>query len=413
MPAQTRKVAAAQAWWEFQPARVAKAGGGSLNDFRAPKVANNPLTKIDANGLGEDADNLAAIHALTLYRSLRYGGNVDLILTDNRSYRSEPVNDRAEMKAFRPKGFPYFDLDEAFGALDAGRTYRGGHPPATIEFDGAQLPNPNVHAAPGTMLGAEQKAWFLARLRSATAPWTLWGNSVASLDWRTDLQNVPAVDGKRWPSPGYGLSTEEDWSAYRAERNDIFDSVRAHRVSGFVSLCGDRHAFTAGRVSPSLPPEKFAPVDVEFIAGSISAPGLVESTEHRIPKDHPHRALYFHDTPAGARSTINAALRHGVMTCLVLQETGDEGKALAASNPDVAPHLTFADLGGHGYAIVRATRDALDVEFVCIARPVERAQGSDGGPLVYRISHHVPRWAAGDEPTLERRDLEGVPPLLS
>ncbi len=62
---------------------------------------------------------------------MRYGSNVDLILTD-RSYRSEPVNDRSEMKQFRPKGFPYFDLDEAFGALDAGRTYRGGHPPATI-----------------------------------------------------------------------------------------------------------------------------------------------------------------------------------------------------------------------------------------------------------------------------------------
>jgi alkaline phosphatase D len=413
VPAQTRKVAAAQAWWEYQPARVAKGSGGALNDFRAPKVANLPLHSVDENGLGHDADNLAAIRALTLYRSMRYGGNVDLILTDNRSYRSEPVNDRAEMKAFRPKGFPYFDLDEAFGALDAGRTYKGGHPPATIEFDGAQLPNPNVSAPPGTILGAQQKAWFLEHLQRATSPWKLWGNSVGSLDWRTDLQNVPPVNGQRWPSPGYGLSTEEDWSANRAERNEIFDSVRANRVTGFVSLCGDRHAFTAGRVSTSLPPEKFEPVGVEFITGSISAPGLIESSEHGIPKDHPHRAIYFHDTPAGAASTINAALRHGVKTCLVLQETGDVAMALAASNPDVAPHLTFTDLGGHGYAMVRATPDALDVEFVCIERPVERAAGSDGGPLAYRITHHVPRWAAGEEPTLERKDLEGVPPLLS
>lgn len=90
-----------------------------------------------------------------------------------------------------------------------------------------------------------------------------------------------------------------------------------------MSLCGDRHAFTAGRVSNGLPPEKFEPVGVEFIAGSISAPGLVESSEYNIPKDHPHRAIYFHDTPAGARSTINAALRHGVKSCLVLRETDD------------------------------------------------------------------------------------------
>ncbi|MEO7039305.1 MAG: alkaline phosphatase D family protein [Candidatus Elarobacter sp.] len=413
VPAQTRKVAAAQAWWEYQPARVAKGSGGALNDFTAPKVVDAPLHDVDANGLGEDAGNLAAIRTLTLYRAMRYGSNVDLILTDNRSYRSEPVNDRAEMKQFRPKGFPYFDLDEAFGALDAGRTYRGGHPPATIEFDGVPLPNPNIAAAPGTILGAQQKRWFLERLRSASAPWKVWGNSIASLDWRTDLQNAPEVNGKRWPSPGYGLSTEEDWSAYRAERNEIFDSVRTNRVTGFVSLAGDRHAFTAGRLSTSLPPEKFEPVGVEFIAGSISAPGLVESSEHNIPKDHPRRALYFHDSPAGARSTINAVLRHGVKTCLVLQETNDEGQALAASNPDVAPHLTFADLAGHGYATVRAAPDALDVEFVCIERPVERATSSDGGALVYRISHRVARWAPGEEPTLERKDLEGVPPLLS
>ncbi len=413
VPAQTRKVAAAQAWWEYQPARVAKGSGGALNDFEAPKVADAPLSEVDANGLGEDRDNLAAIHALTLYRTLRYGANVDLILTDNRSYRSEPVNDRTEMKAFRQKGFPYFDLDEAFRALDAGRAYRGGHPPATIEFDGAQLPNPNAAAAPGTILGARQKAWFLERLRIATSPWKLWGNSVGSLDWRTDLQNVPATNGPRWPSPGYGLCTEDDWSAYRAERNEIFDSVRAHCVAGFVSLAGDRHAFTAGRVSASLPPEGFEPVGVEFITGSISAPGLIESSEHRIPKDHPHRALYFHDTTAGPVSTINAALRHGVKTCLTLQETGDEAKALAASNPDVAPHLSFVDLGGHGYAMVRASHDALDAEFVCIRRPVERATESDGGPLAYRVAHRVARWAPGEVPRLERTDLEGVPPLLS
>jgi len=413
VPAQTRKVAAAQAWWEYQPARVAKGSGGELNDFTAPKVADAPLHAVDANGLGEDADNLAAIRALTLYRAMRYGGNVDLILTDNRSYRSEPVNDRAEMKPFKVKGFPLFELDDAFAALDAGRTYKGGHPPATIEVDGAQLPNPNVNAEPGTILGAQQKAWFLERLRVATAPWKLWGNSVGSLDWRTDLQNVPAVNGQRWPSPGYGLSTEDDWSAYRTERNEIFDSVRAHRVSGFVSLAGDRHAFGAGRVSTSLPPGKFEPVGVEFITGSISAPGLVEASEYAVPKDHPHRALYFHDTPTGARSTINTALRHGVQTCLTLQETGDLAKALAARNPDVAPHLSFVDLGGHGYVMVRASTEALDVEFVSIERPVERSTGDDGGPLAYRISHHVPRWAPGEEPRLARKDLEGTPPLLA
>jgi len=53
------------------------------------------------------------------------------------------------------------------------------------------------------------------------------------------------------------------------------------------------------------------------------------------------------------------------------------------------------------------------VEFVCIARPIERASSDDGGPLVYRVSHHVPLWRAGEAPALERRDVEGEPPLLA
>ena len=75
--------------------------------------------------------------------------------------------------------------------------------------------------------------------------------------------------------------------------------------------------------------------------------------------------------------------------------------------------LSFVDLGGHGYAMVRAAQRLLDVEFVCIRRPVERATASDGGPLVYRVVHCVAHWAPGETPRLERTDLEGVPPLLA
>ena len=413
VPAQTRKVAAARAWWEVQPARVAKASGGGINDFVPPRVSDVPFSHVDADGLGENADNLAAIGALTLYRTLRYGANVDLILTDNRSYRSEPVIDTPDLDPFDPKGFSYYGCDDAFAVLDAGREYDRGAPPQTIRFDGKDLPNPRATAAPGTILGAKQKVWFLEQLRTASAPWKVWGNSVGSLDWRTDLQNLPQGKGSAWPSSGYGLMAGEDWSVYRTERNAILDTVRANGVTGFVSLAGDRHAFTAGLLSPTLPPESFAPVGAEFITGSISAPGLVESAEHNIAKDEPHRAIYFHDTPTGSATTINAALRHGVKSCLVMQETGDRDEALAARNPDVAPHLSFVDLGGHGYSLVTASPRAMDVEFLCIPRPIDRATGDDGGPVLYRVSLHVPLWAPGVAPRMERRDLEGTPPLMA
>src|ERR1700752_4806904 len=39
-PAQTRKVAANQAWFEYQPARIRKPGPQSLDHFNPPQVVN-------------------------------------------------------------------------------------------------------------------------------------------------------------------------------------------------------------------------------------------------------------------------------------------------------------------------------------------------------------------------------------
>jgi alkaline phosphatase D len=68
-------------------------------------------------------------------------------------------------------------------------------------------------------------------------------------------------------------------------------------------------------------------------------------------------------------------------------------------------------MGGHGYATVRATSAAIETEFVCIPRPLERATQPDGGPLRYRVLHRAKLWARGERPTLEQRILEGNPIL--
>ena len=83
--------------------------------------------------------------------------------------------------------------------------------------------------------------------------------------------------------------------------------------------------------------------------------------------------------------------------------------ARALSNPDLAPHLAFSDSGGHGYATVRVSPDALETEFVCIPRPFERNEAPDGGPLVYRVRHTVPVWRAGEAPRLIQQVVEGDP----
>src|SRR4029079_15167331 len=108
--------------------------------------------------------------------------------------------------------------------LAARRSAAAGRP-GTIPAGGAELANPRRTAPPQSMLGAAQKAWFLARLRASTARWRLWGNSVAMLDWRTDLQNLPPELRAKWPFAGYGLIGTGDWTSYRTERNEILDLV--------------------------------------------------------------------------------------------------------------------------------------------------------------------------------------------
>ena len=66
---------------------------------------------------------------------------------------------------------------------------------------------------------------------------------------------------------------------------------------------------------------------------------------------------------------------------------------------------------GHCYATVRITRDAIDTEFVCIQRPLERSSREDGGPLIYRIAHRAALWSKGERPKLEERLIEGNPTL--
>lgn len=413
IPAQTRKVAANQAWFEYQPARLA--APRRLDRFDAPSVANAALHSYDDHGLGTDRDNLAAIESLRPNRAMRFGRNVELILTDNRSHRSEPLTDRPEAAPFRVSAFPAVASEYVTAILDAGRAYGGGHPPATIRFGGADLPNPRRDAPPLSMLGAAQKQWFLEQLRTSTAPWKLWGNSVAMLDWRVDFQNLPAGTGPAWPTAGYAILGDDDWSGYRYERSEILNEVSRRGITGVVSLCGDRHSFLAGEVSASASATPDAPVVAEFVTGSISAPGIAEAVEYGVPKTNPLRAVYVHDPADGGppQPAINLSITHGVRSSLALRETGDVAAARAAKDPAVAPGIAFADVGGHGYAVVHADERAVRVEFVCVPRPNERSDSADGGPLVYRVTHETALWQTGQSPRVVKIDAGGTLPLGS
>lgn len=412
-PAQTRKVAANQAWFEYQPARIVKSGGASLEQFNPPQVRDAPVDQFDQRGFGDEPNNRAAVASLTGYRALRWGRHVDLIVTDQRSYRSEAPTARPEAKAFQSDDFPQCFAQEALEILDAGRAYADGKPPATIRWGEKEIANFRKDDPPQTILGAEQKAWFLTRLKESKATWKIWGCSLGTLEYRADLQNLPVGLTKPWPGAGYATFPNADHSTAYLERAEIYAHVREESIAGFATLCGDRHSFWAGLAAPSLPPRPFEPVGLVFITGSISTPGLAETLAQKLQPAHPLHDLYLRARSANEspEPVINLLLRHGVRACLEYQRSGDLAGARRLSNPELAPHLSFVDIAGHGYATVRVSSDTLECEFVCIPRPIERTTAPDSGPLLYRVVHRAALWKAGDKPLLEQRIVAGNPEL--
>jgi alkaline phosphatase D len=408
-PAQGLRVAANQAWWEYIPSRVRKASGADLTSFAAPKVQTKAIERFDDDGLGDEVNNRIALGSMTAYRSLRYGRNVDLIITDMHSYAMQPPVSRPEARALESDAFSDFLPQEIAEVLDAGREFDNRKPPASIRVGDRDVPNFRKSEPAFTLLGREQKAWFKQTLASSKATWKIWAASNGTLDWRADPQNLPEGLTARWHGSGYASFGAGDLSGAYRERAELYDHVRDQKIDGFVTVSGDRHSFWAGYAAKALPPASFEPVGISFITGSISAPGMAEAVEHVFPKDHPLRPLYLADGNKDAKpqATINLTLKRGVRSALEYARSGDIERARKLTNPDLSPHLAFVDMGGHGYAVVTASEKALQTEFVCIPRPISRSDSPDGGPLRYRVVHRAARWRAGERPVLEQRVLEG------
>ena len=411
-PGQTVKVAANQAWFEYIPARV-NSPSGSLAEFGPPAVQNVEIKQWDANGLGTEPNNLIAVRSLKVYRALRYGRHLDLIITDQYSFKGEDATDDESVGKIYDPAYAGAFSEPAMIALDGGRAANRGNPPATVSFRDATIPNPRKDREPRTILGVEQKAWFKDQLRKSTATWKIWANSLGAIDIRLDPEHLPtSMVENSWPANTFGILRTDDWGAAYHERGEIYDLIRDAKITGFGIVSGDRHSFWAGYAAAKLPPAKFEPVGVSFIGGSLVSPGAMESFEHGFKKDRTMRPLYLADRPDGTLAwTYNMLLKHGVRSALEYGKSFNLEKARALSNPALAPHLEFFDAGGHGYAKVRLTGDEMRTEFVCIPRPITRSERPDGGPLRYRIAHTARLWRHGARPRLTRQILEGDPGL--
>jgi len=160
-----------------------------------------------------------------IYGTIPLGRNADVILLDQRQYRS----------------------DQPCGDATA-------PPPGTCaEKD-----------APGrTMLGPEQKAFFKDALASSQATWKLVGNPL-------QMMSLDVVRGQPL--------VVDSWDGYTAERRELGEFVRDRGIENVSYLTGDIHTFFAGNVTPSgrEGPGEPGAVATEFVGGSITSEGIAD-----------------------------------------------------------------------------------------------------------------------------------------
>src|SRR5262249_56206683 len=95
--------------------------------------------------------------------------------------------------------------EEVMRTLDAGAADANGHPPGVLMSSGAPVPNYRKDAPSQTLLGVEQRAWFLDQLRRSRATWKVWGNSLGTLALRADPHHLSSWLTTPGPGQGYAI----------------------------------------------------------------------------------------------------------------------------------------------------------------------------------------------------------------
>jgi alkaline phosphatase D len=153
-----------------------------------------------------------------VYRHLRHGRHVDLILPDQRKYRAnQPCGDAVAV--------PCADYDQ-----------------------------------PRNFLGRRQMGWLKRRLSASKATWKVIGS---------ETMMMPAkVTGGAY----YGF---DNWQGYPQEREELLAHIKDEGIDDVVFITGDIHLFLAGDVRTNL--GNGPSVAVEFVGGSITSQNFGET----------------------------------------------------------------------------------------------------------------------------------------
>ena len=417
-PSQRRRLAANQAWFEYIPAILSEAEEAdgvapASRDFEPVDVEDAPYSDVVEV---DEPNNVAVLESITIYRRLRYGRHVDLLLTDNRSYRSDHAI-AEESTIDNPLVFdPRSGLSiAAVNAFDAGSTANGGDPPAMV----SGIQNTRANSAPGTILGPDQKQWFKDALQASTATFKVWGNSFPLVRVLLD-----ATDVTLFTEVGDLVMAADAWDGYPTERRELMTFLKDEGIRNVVSLAGDHHAHIAGLVHDDYDGAAPMPVMVDFAAAGISSQsqwasvaGAIEGAvepELRPVVEPVLKMIVYDSTELGGSAkavvNFNTLIRYGAPAAMVAAATHDLAMVEQARNPEINSHLRYVDSAANGYGLATFDGSEARIHLITTERPlVDR--GSAGSEIVGTASFVVPVVDEGETPTLEEPTLTGKKPF--
>ncbi len=413
-----KRAAATQAWFEFVPQILSDSLGlpgvpNEARDYEQPAgIENAPMGDFVDGYLSMEPNNLAAIRSQTCYRTIRWGAHVDLLLTDNRSYRGPSAHpgysardvedERSAVNVF--SNFSLFD-GNLLHTLAEGRDANGGNPPEAVVLNGETMPNPRRDDPAVSLLGTRQKQWFKDALAASRATWKVWANAEPVMGFRFDADRIN-------PEAGSGFLWTDSWDGFPNEREELMRFIRENGIANVVSLSGDRHAHYAGLVAEDYEAATPRYVIPDFTCTAISAFERGPFLERAMGAfGLSHLGMYGRQRADGTEERVcnlNLFMRKGARAAQVMSETNDLEQALAAAESSPNPHLAYADNDVHGYCVATFDADSCDVNFVSVARPVWDPQVyPEGPPMLRAVGYRVDAWEGGDEPELVRTFTRG------
>jgi alkaline phosphatase D len=302
---------------------------GAVPDFATPYVdiaeyaegAYEAFLTDNAAALGIDAAQveglLSADYVNNLIAAFSAGGGTPDV---------EPIGEEA--LAELPRGLAFFQLGKTSGYGQLGSRYFVLRDTWGLYADWRYATS---GGASETVMGDAQETWFLDKMTGSTRRWKVWGNQYCLIPRAVDLRDMGTLPAQF--RQVFSLSAE-DWDGVPNRRDRLIDALS--EVDDVVAITGDIHAFFAG--TPWVRGDRTKKLP-EFVGGAISSntyQTLLLNTANSDPE------------LAAAGAAELAALIDRLLTD-------------PATIPN--PSMSYVNVFWHGFGVVHAHPDRLEVDF--------------------------------------------------